>query len=245
MSRRTPCVAGINLGHDGGAAVVTATTMIAISEERLNRTRYSPGWQAALLYCLQAADLRLGDIDLIVVSGIGQEPPTIAQTGLRHVDVDDDRIRVVDHHLSHAYTAYCLSPYREATVLIVDGAGNNGDTETYYAATPAGIHRLGGTPTGRPRAGGIGATYEAFTNYLGWHEQEAGKTMALASYGDPGSYPEPLFEVRGGAVHGRLKTTHLRGVADLAVATGWDFGPPATRAASTPPPTCSSRPSTP
>jgi hypothetical protein len=33
------------------------------------------------------------------------------------------------------HSAYCLSGFREATILVVDGAGNYGDTETWYAAT--------------------------------------------------------------------------------------------------------------
>ncbi|WP_326762786.1 hypothetical protein OHB35_52930 [Streptomyces phaeochromogenes] len=222
---RTPCVVGINLGHDGGTALITDTLMVAISEERLNRTRYSPGWQASLLYCLRAAGLTLADVDLVAVSGIGRTPPTRADTGLTHLGIDPARIIPVDHHLSHAYTAYCLSPYEEATVLVVDGGGNNNDTETYYAATPDGIERLGGNPPTRPRAGGIGATYEAFTNHFGWHEQEAGKTMALAAYGDPGLYLAPLFDVVDTQVHGRLTRTHAAGVADLAQRTGFDFGP--------------------
>ncbi|MET7981684.1 MULTISPECIES: carbamoyltransferase C-terminal domain-containing protein [unclassified Streptomyces] len=227
--KRTPCVVGINLGHDGGAALITGTTMVAIGEERLNRTRYSPGWQAALLYCLRAAGLKLTDIDLIAVSGIGRTPPARAETGLAHLGIDPNRIIPVDHHLSHAYTAYCLSPYQDATVLVVDGGGNNNDTETYYRATPGGIERCGGNPPTRPRAGGIGATYEAFTNWLGWHEQEAGKTMALASYGDAGHYLAPLFDVVDTHVHGRLTRTHAAGVADLAERTGFDFGPQGSR----------------
>ncbi|MGX1238989.1 carbamoyltransferase [Streptomyces pseudovenezuelae] len=225
MSRTTPCVVGINLGHDGGAALITDTVTVAIGEERLNRTRYSPGFEASLLYCLRAAGLTLADIDLVAVSGIGRTPPTRTETGLAHFGIDRERILPVDHHLSHAYTAYCLSPYETATVLVVDGGGNNNDTETYYAATPDGIERLGGNPPTRPRAGGIGATYEAFTNHFGWHEQEAGKTMALASYGDPGLYLAPLFDVVDTQVHGRLTRTHAPGVADLARRTGFDFGP--------------------
>ncbi|MFF7764285.1 carbamoyltransferase family protein [Streptomyces griseorubiginosus] len=227
--KRTPCVVGINLGHDGGAALITDTVMVAIGEERLNRTRYSPGWEASLLYCLRAAHLTLDDIDLVAVSGIGRTPPTRDETGLTHLGIDPSRIIPVDHHLSHAYTAYCLSPYETATVLVVDGGGNNNDTETYYAATPDGLQRLGGNPPTRPRAGGIGATYEAFTNHLGWHEQEAGKTMALASYGDPALYLAPLFDVVDTQVHGRLTHTHAPGVADLARRTGFDFGPPDSR----------------
>lgn len=225
MSRTTPCVVGINLGHDGGAALITDTVMVAIGEERLNRTRYSPGFEASLLYCLRAAGLTLADVDLVAVSGIGRTPPTRTETCLAHLGIDRERILPVDHHLSHAYTAYCLSPYATATVLVVDGGGNNNDTETYYAATPDGIERLGGNPPTRPRAGGIGATYEAFTNHFGWHEQEAGKTMALASYGDPSLYLAPLFDVVDTQVHGRLTRTHAPGVADLARRTGFDFGP--------------------
>ncbi|MFJ8140820.1 carbamoyltransferase [Streptomyces sp. NPDC096013] len=223
--KRTPCVVGINLGHDGGAALITDTVMVAIGEERLNRTRYSPGWEASLLYCLRAANLALDDIDLVAVSGIGRTRPAPTETGLTHLGIDLSRIAPVDHHLSHAYTAYCLSPYETATVLVVDGGGNNNDTETHYAATPDGIERLGGNPPTRPRAGGIGATYEAFTNWLGWHEQEAGKTMALASYGDPSLYLAPLFDVVNTQVHGRLTRTHAPGIADLAARTGFDFGP--------------------
>ncbi|MEU7984133.1 carbamoyltransferase C-terminal domain-containing protein [Streptosporangium canum] len=224
MSGKTPCAVGINLGHDGGAALVTPEAMIAIGEERLNRTRYSPGWQAALLYCLRTAELHLADVDLVVVSNFGRAPATPADTGLLHLGVEEGRIHVLDHHLSHAYTAYCLGPYDVATVLVADGAGNNTDTETFYLAGPGGIERIGGNDPSRGRHGGIGATYEAFTEYLGWHAQEAGKTMALASYGDPSAYLAPLFDVHDTRVYGRLEATHARGVAALTAATGFDFG---------------------
>jgi carbamoyltransferase len=222
---------GINIGHDGGAAIVTPDRMIAIGEERLNRTRYSSGWQAALLYCLQAADLRIDDIDVFVASSIGMTPPKPADTGLHHFGIDLARIKSIDHHLSHAYTAYSLSPFESATILVADGSGNNCDTETYYLADCRGIKRLGGNITSaqRPRAAGIGATYEAFTNYLGWHDQDAGKTMALASYGDPRAFPEPLFDIDGDQVRGRLRYIQARGVVDFINRAGWDFGPEGTR----------------
>ena len=229
MTGKAPCVAGINLGHDGGAAIVTEVGTVAIGEERLNRTRYSPGWQASLLYCLQATGLSLADIDLVAVSGLGDQPPEPGEPGLHHLGTDLTRVHPVDHHLAHAYSAYCLSGFQEATILVVDGAGNCGDTETWYAASDGQVTRTGGNPPGRPRSAGIGATYEAFTNYLGWHEQEAGKTMALAAYGNPDAYPEPLFDTDGPAVAGRLRHTHERGVANLAARTGWDFGPPGSR----------------
>ncbi|MFE0530386.1 carbamoyltransferase family protein [Micromonospora sp. SD19] len=224
MSVDEPCVVGINFGHDGGAALLTPTRMVAIGEERLNRSRYSPGWQASLLYCLRAAGMRLSDVDLVVASNYGQQI-TVAETGLSHLGVPDDRVRVVDHHLSHAYTAFCLSEFTHATVIVTDGGGNNTDTETYYAGTPDGLVRLGGNDPERPRAGAIGATYEAFTEYLGWNFQEAGKTMALASFGDPTTFANVLFDVQDGRVTGRLDQTHARGVVAYARRHGLDFGP--------------------
>ncbi|MEU9141327.1 carbamoyltransferase N-terminal domain-containing protein [Streptomyces sp. NPDC048404] len=113
--------------------------------------------------------------------------------------------------------------------MVVDGGGNNNDTETYYRATPDGIERCGGNPPARPRAGGIGAAYDACTNWLGWHEQKAGKTTALASYGDAGHYLAPLFDVVDTHVHGHLTGTHAAEVADLADRTGFDFGPQGSR----------------
>lgn len=227
MTGRNPAVAGINLGHDGGAAVVTDNSMVAISEERLNRAKYSPGWQASLLYCLQAAGVTASDLDLVAVSGLGDHLPVPAATGIHHFGID--HVAPVDHHLAHAYSAYCLSGMDTATVLVADGAGNGGDTETWWAATPQGITRVGGNNRSRPRVGGIGAAYEAITNYLGWHEQEAGKTMALAAYGNPDALPGPLFDLDGTQVTGRLQSTHAAGAAALAAATGWDFGPSGSR----------------
>jgi predicted NodU family carbamoyl transferase len=84
----TPCVVGINLGHDDGAALITDTMMVAIGEERLNRTRYSPGWEAALLYCLRAAHFTLADVDLVAVRGISRTSPTRTETGLAHLGID-------------------------------------------------------------------------------------------------------------------------------------------------------------
>jgi carbamoyltransferase len=229
VGRQAPCAVGINVGHDGGAALVTPDRMIAIGEERLNRSRYSPGWQASLLYCLRAAGMRLDEVDLFVASSIGMTPPEPGELGLHHLGVDLARVRAVDHHLAHAYSAYCLSPFETATVLVVDGAGNHRDTESHYAASPDGIELAGRNSSERIRASGIGATYEAFTNYLGWGDQEAGKTMALAAFGDPGAFGEPLFEVDGHQVSGRLRHIQARGVADLLERTGWDFGPQGSR----------------
>lgn len=73
-------------------------------------------------------------------------------------------------------------------------------------------------------AKGLGPTYEAFTNYLGFSDEESGKTMGLAAYGDPHAFNVPLFDVSSdGHITGALDRTHSWGVAEFAVRAGLDF----------------------
>ncbi|MFE2426981.1 carbamoyltransferase [Streptomyces sp. NPDC059373] len=222
----TPIAVGLNLGHDGGCAIVAGDRVVAIAEERLNRTRYSGGWHAALAYCLDAADLTLADVGIVVFSCVGPRLEDGFTGGLERYGVDPRRIVSVDHHLSHAYGAFCLSDVDEALVVVADGSGNDYQTESYFLADRTGLARVGGNRAGRPRAGGIGATYEAVSNWLGFDGQESGKTMALASYGDPKVIDLPLFDVADAQVEGRLERTHDRGLVEFATAAGLDLGRP-------------------
>ena len=221
-----PVAVGLNLGHDGGCAILAGDRVVAIAEERLNRTRYSGGWQAALAYCLDAGDLTLADIGIVVFSCVGPCLEDGFTGGLERYGVDPRRIVSVDHHVSHAYGAFCLSDADEALVVVADGSGNDHQTESYFLADRAELTRVGGNRADRPRAGGIGATYEAVTNWLGFDGQESGKTMALASYGDPEAIDSPLFDVVGAQVEGRLERTHDRGLAEFAAAARLDLGRP-------------------
>lgn len=222
--RKYPTVVGLNLGHDGGCAIISDGKIVAIAEERLNRTRYSRGWQASLLYCLQAAGRRVEDVDLFALSCVGPHLPQGFVTGLASLSVHSQRVIQVDHHLSHAYGAFCLSGFNDAVVVVVDGTGNGNDTESYYLADPAAVSKIGGNRSDRPRAGGIGATYESVTNWIGFHEQEAGKTMALAAFGDPEAVGVPLFHVEGLSVEGALRYTHERGMIEIGKRYGIDLG---------------------
>ena len=225
MTADRPIVIGLNLGHDGGAALLAGQQMVAISEERLNRTRYSGGWHASLAYCLDAADVAMDQVDQVVFSCVGPYLPRGFTGGLDRYGMHPGRISAVDHHLSHAYSAFCLSGFDEALVVVADGAGNDAWTESYYLAGASGLARVGGNRAARPRAGGIGATYTAVSNWLGFDAQEAGKTMALAAYGDPAAIGVPLFDLNGAMVEGRLARTHEQGLADYAEAAGIELGP--------------------
>lgn len=222
---RNLTVVGLNLGHDGGCAILKGNRVrIAISEERLNRRKHSPGWVASLLYCLAATRTKLDEIDLFVFSAGGRHPPQGYTGGLSWIGAQSDRFISIDHHLSHAVGSFCLSPFDKALVVVLDALGNDNATESYYIGNCSRIERIGGNASSRLRAKGIGATYEAFTNFLGFTDQDSGKTMALASYGDSLAFRAPLFDVFNDQVASNLEHTHQWGVVEFAKKSGLPFG---------------------
>ncbi|NTU66747.1 MAG: hypothetical protein HGB08_02360 [Candidatus Moranbacteria bacterium] len=176
-------VIGINTGHDGGCALcVDGKIVVAISEERLNRKKNSSGWINSLFYCLNCSKINIRDIDAIVFSGYKNKLPKKYDGGLQSIGFPKEKCFSVDHHLSHACSAFFTSKFNEATIFIYDGHGNGQDTESFYIGNENKITKIGGNPL-RDAQRGITKAYEIFTSYFGWTSSEAGKTMGLASYG--------------------------------------------------------------
>ena len=219
-------IIGLNIGgHDGGCALLIGDQIqYAIAEERLNRYKYSPGWIASLFYCLRAAHIKLEEIDRFVFSVYGEPLPQGFHGELSSLGVDPNKCITADHHFSHALSAFVLSCFDEALIVVMDGLGNNNETESYYVANHKKIERIGGNNPNRRYWKGIGTTYEAFTNFLGFSDLEAGKVMALASYGDPNYYRIPLFKVDRYQVDSELESNHQRGVLDFSQRLRLGFG---------------------
>ncbi|MCI0407626.1 MAG: hypothetical protein L0191_03515, partial [Acidobacteria bacterium] len=106
----------------------------------------------------------------------------------RHLGIDPARILFVEHHLSHAASAFFCSPYRKAAILTVDGVG-----EWTTAAIGAGTADWNGGGTNDiallqelrfPHS--LGLLYSAFTAFLGFEVNEGEyKVMGMAPYGQP------------------------------------------------------------
>jgi carbamoyltransferase len=94
----------------------------------------------------------------------------------------DAQVLPVRHHLAHAASAYLASPFREATVVTLDGRGE------YETACV--FHGRDGTLTRRhavlyPHS--VGYLYSMMTRYLGFRPQrDEYKVMGLAAHGGPG-----------------------------------------------------------
>jgi len=120
-----------------------------------------------------------------------------------------------DHHMTHAVTAFYNSGFDDAAAIVIDGAGSTisiPDLEqikqdtwevesiwsmsypssivkhlTYYGSNDVDSFSLADDNCEIEVSDGHGITksYEAVTQYLGFHAIEAGKTMGIAPYGKP------------------------------------------------------------
>ena len=189
----------------------------AVQEERFSRIKNDkdfPG--SSFRYCLDHAGLTIADIDCVAfyedprlklgrqiwmgmlpgltqqrrASILGKTLWTRPETEIRLLTGYDGPIELVDHHLSHAASAYYFSGFDEAAILTVDGVGE-WPTTTYNAAVGAEIKRL--EQVDFPHS--LGLFYSAITGYLGFEVNEGEyKVMGLAPYGKP-KYVEEIRQL--------------------------------------------------
>jgi len=94
------------------------------------------------------------------------------------------KIIFIDHHLSHAASAFLVSPYEKAAILTIDGVG---EWETTTKGIGEGNKITLTHNINFPHS--LGLFYAAFTYYLGFKINSAEyKVMGLASYGKPTYY---------------------------------------------------------
>lgn len=94
---------------------------------------------------------------------------------------DLPRVDLVDHHQSHAASAFYPSPYKEAAILCVDGVGE-WDTTSLWLGNGHKLSKLSSIEF--PHS--LGLLYSAFTWYLGFKVNSGEyKLMGLAPYGRP------------------------------------------------------------
>jgi carbamoyltransferase len=178
--------------HDPSACLVDGDgRVVAFSEEeRFNRKRHAiecPPSQAAS-YCLAAAGIEPGDVDVVALGWDipALHPGRFADDAalLRHAlgpgwERSGVEIVPVRHHLAHAHCAFHASGWEAASVLVVDGTGEQEATTIWScrAGSAPELERTWST------AQSLGCAYNAASEWLGFSMHQAGKTMGLAAYG--------------------------------------------------------------
>jgi carbamoyltransferase len=193
------------------ALVRDGKLIAAAHEERFTRVRHDPGFPAkAVEYCLKEAGVGISEVDhvafydkpllkfdRILQTAIATWPKGYAsflkampvwlnekmwipQT-IRKALGYEGPVLFAEHHVSHAASAFLLSPFREAAIVTLDGVGE-WDTTTYGIGRGNDIRLL--RTIQFPHS--LGLFYSAFTYYLGFKVNSAEyKVMGLAPYGVP------------------------------------------------------------
>lgn len=202
-------IMGISSGyHDSACCLLQDGVLVAaVQEERFSRVKNDKSFpRKAFRYCLEAGGISLSDLDCIAYYEdpclkLGRQiwmslVPDVSTDRLdataarltRRLPQDfirrfgyDGPIEVVDHHLSHASSAYYFSGFEDAAILTVDGVGD-WPTTTYGFGKGTEIERF--EQVDFPDS--LGFFYSAITGYLGFEVNEGEyKVMGLAPYGRP------------------------------------------------------------
>ncbi|MBI5836201.1 MAG: hypothetical protein HZB25_03040 [Candidatus Eisenbacteria bacterium] len=165
----------------------------------------------AIEFCLEQAGLKAGDLDYVVfyerpfakferiLSSTLQSFPrsyTLFRESMitwlseklwaksliaDRLEVPQEKVLAVDHHASHAASAFFASPFREAAILTVDGVG-----EWATASFGTGREEKIALASEIRFPHSLGLLYSAFTAFLGFEVNEGEyKVMGMAPYGTP------------------------------------------------------------
>jgi carbamoyltransferase len=114
----------------------------------------------------------------------------ILHQGLLDYGFDLRRLRVFDHHLCHAASAFLPSPFADAMVVTSDGRGD-GLSATLGFAKGAHLNRKHAISD----VDSIGQLYAAITFFLGFRpNRHEGKITGLAAFGDPSELGNEFYE---------------------------------------------------
>jgi carbamoyltransferase len=195
--------------HDSGACLISDDGIVCISEERLNRKKQTDAFPInAINYCMNG--MPLDCLDLIVIDKLGIEHESDLRKILsKHFEITKHiPIILLNHHHAHAASAFWVSPFDRAAILIVDGYGSidsrSDDSfiiEETYSIFKANASEITLVERAVSRPGwsrGIGMAYSDATLRLGFKYGHEGKTMGLSAYAEPPDNMIPLFEENDG-----------------------------------------------
>ena len=106
------------------------------------------------------------------------------------VNIAREKILFVDHHYSHAASAFLCSPFEESAILTIDGVGE-WTTQTLGVGKGNSINIF--AEQRFPHS--LGLLYSAFTAFLGFEVNEGEyKVMGMAPYGQP-KYVDKIYKI--------------------------------------------------
>ncbi|MCA9471190.1 MAG: hypothetical protein MRJ96_11660 [Nitrospirales bacterium] len=177
---------GVTIGqHEPSAALAVNGKIVALcEEERYLRIKSCYGYlpHRAIKKCLEQANIKWEDIDLIVTPGVTYDDfASRWRDYLRHMFGSCPRLELIHHQEAHVAAAFYASGLDEAVCLSLDAAGDGACGIFAHASKKDGIKVLQTLPTKTS----LGFFYTLMTYYLGFEEGDEYKVMGLAPYGRP------------------------------------------------------------
>jgi carbamoyltransferase len=205
-------ILGINAFHPDSSAclLINGEVKLALEEERINRIKHYSGLPInSIMLCLDKANVKFSEIDYIAINNNSYAnffkklkfgftninlfflykkffekknffylSSLIKQFGKTKYDL---KIINVEHHLAHIASAFYESPFENSVNLSIDGSGD-------FVSTSWGLGAnnkiLLDEKIFFPHS--LGIFYEAFTQFLGFHNYgDEYKVMGLSAYGKP------------------------------------------------------------
>jgi carbamoyltransferase len=200
-------VLGITMGatvsgkplKDGSLAwYLSDNNVLVISEEQAANVKHAGGFEASLQKFYEESRSRP---DLVAVSSCCE--PEISDTSALEAQFSC-RVRVVNHHLSHAHQAAWAAGYRDALIVVMDAGGNvlepfdeRGQEWWKYDREQLSVFQcVGGKISlldrlyNTPYAIGLGEFWRYMTYACGFDTStKASKVMELAAFDDPSRNP--------------------------------------------------------
>lgn len=197
----------ISQGHDSAAVLIVDGEVVAgAAEERFSRKKHTGDFPTgAIQYCLKEAGIKLSDVDALS-HGFDYTPykaafsldkisaeqydqvfsreKLLSQVKQHLPGFSADKVHQVNHHLSHAASAYYTSGWDECLVVVIDGMGEVHSASAYHAH-----HNQLDKLQEITAKDSIGILYSVITLHLGFDfNSDEYKIMGLAPYGNPARY---------------------------------------------------------
>lgn len=200
--------------HDSAACIVKdGKVLYAIEQEKLSGIKHDDSFPVdAIKWVLRASKLKITDIDEVcwyeipelkrarVIKSFNKYPIRTLFKRIKFLKENKELrnpnfllakhflyqgpVKYVEHHLSHAAFSYLTSPYKEATIVTVDGVGEF-ETVTISKGKGDSIEKV--FSINFPQS--LGLFYSTFTAFLGFKPNEGEyKVMGMAAYGDSQKY---------------------------------------------------------
>ncbi len=212
--------------HDRSVAILCDGNIIAaISEERIDRRKHSQGFysnqpnhivlppSAAINYCLDKSNLKIDELDYIVV---GRSITSALDVARKYIPIQD-KSKIIEfpipfHHSVHAASAYYGSGFDDSLIVVADEQGHWIDGKKFEKLT-AYIGNDGKIKECNKQYGdyfniSLGMFYDLFSYALGFNDgglPAAGKTMGLSAFGGENKNKLELFKFTNGDVDANIE----------------------------------------